>query len=40
MYERGDGLPQDYKMSYVWYSVAAANGNSEAVAFRNNSAKG
>ncbi|MNL80693.1 hypothetical protein D3C87_2076090 [compost metagenome] len=39
MYARGNGLPQDFKMAYVWYSVAAANGNMGASTSRDEAAK-
>ena len=29
MYENGKGIPQNYKTSYVWFSLAAANANGE-----------
>jgi uncharacterized protein len=29
-YARGNGVPQDYTMSYVWYSVAVANGSTSS----------
>jgi TPR repeat protein len=26
MYENGEGVPEDFVMAHVWYSLAAANG--------------
>jgi TPR repeat protein len=35
MYSLGHGVAQDYKLAYVWSSVAAANGLAEAVKQRD-----
>jgi len=35
MYANGQGVAQDYKLAYVWSSVAAANGDSDAVKTRD-----
>lgn len=39
MYASGRGVVQDYKMSYVWSSVATANGHIEALKLRDATAK-
>lgn len=30
MYSKGKGVTQDFKQAYVWFSVAAANGDLKA----------
>ncbi len=35
MYYKGQGVPQNYKLAYVWESLAAAQGNKEAAKERN-----
>ena len=30
MYEKGEGVPKDYKQAAYWYSKAAEQGNAEA----------
>ncbi|MNI94876.1 hypothetical protein D3C73_1530530 [compost metagenome] len=35
MYEKGEGIPQDYAQSYAWYAVAAASGDSLATKERD-----
>ena len=30
MYTEGEGLPRDYVTAYMWFSLAAAQGNEEA----------
>ena len=39
LYEHGEGVAQDYKQSYAWFSSAAANGYSNAVKARDIMAK-
>ena len=39
MYTNGEGVAQDYKQSYAWFSSAAANGYSDAVKARGIMAK-
>jgi uncharacterized protein len=35
MYANGHGVLQDYKQTYVWYSLAATNGHSVASKWRD-----
>ena len=35
MYANGNGVPQNNVRAYVWWSVAAAQGNEEARGFRD-----
>ena len=35
MYNNGAGVPQNYVMSYVWLSVATAQGKEDAKEFRD-----
>ena len=30
MYERGDGVPEDKVLAYMWWNLAAANGIEDA----------
>jgi TPR repeat protein len=30
MYKTGVGVPQNYKQAYIWFSLAAAQGNKDA----------
>jgi len=39
MYERGDGVPQDYVQAYMWYHLGAANGATRGAALRDALAK-
>lgn len=39
LYEIGRGVPQDYVLAHVWYTIAAINGDDNAVANRDASAK-
>ncbi len=39
LYEMGRGVPQDYLLAHVWYTIAAINGDDNAVANRDASAK-
>ncbi len=39
MYAMGQGVPQDYKAAYAWFSVAAANGDEDAAKDRDVVAK-
>jgi TPR repeat protein len=39
MYGNGQGVAQDYKSAHMWYNIAAANGNSNAVKNRDLIAK-
>ena len=38
-YDNGKGVPQNYREAYIWYSLAAANGDKEAAEYRDKSAK-
>lgn len=35
MYYKGQGVTQDYKKAYVWFSIAAKNGYESAVKARD-----
>lgn len=35
MYQKGEGIPQNYKNAYIWFSLAAAKGHNEAIKKRN-----
>ncbi len=35
MYKTGVGVPQNYKQAYIWFSLAAAQGNKDAAKKRN-----
>ncbi|WP_373874399.1 tetratricopeptide repeat protein, partial [Aeromonas caviae] len=35
IYAKGQGVPQDYKQAHAWFSVAAANGYSNATKGRD-----
>ncbi len=35
MYEEGKGVPKDYVMAYMWFNLAAAQGNGGAIIFRD-----
>lgn len=35
MYARGDGVPKDYFLAYMWFDLAAAQGNNRARKYRN-----
>lgn len=39
MYAIGQGVPQDYKEAYAWFSVAAVYGDADAVSNRDHAAK-
>ncbi len=39
LYELGRGVPLDYTMAYVWYSLAAASGDDNAAANRDGVAR-
>jgi hypothetical protein len=39
MFERGDGVPQDYVQAYMWYTLGAANGAKRGAALRDALAK-
>ncbi|MDH3691479.1 MAG: hypothetical protein OEU36_18720 [Gammaproteobacteria bacterium] len=39
LYEMGRGAPQSYVLAYVWYTIAATNGDDNAVANRDAAAK-
>ncbi len=39
LYEMGRGVPQDYSLSHMWYTLAAAAGDEIAVSNRDASAK-
>ena len=39
MYERGDGVRQDYVQAYMWYTPGAANGAKPGAALRDALAK-
>lgn len=39
VYSSDRGVPIDFKLAYVWFSVAAANGNANASAKRDECAK-
>ena len=32
-------MPQDYVTAYAWYNIAAANGDTEAATWKDNTAK-
>ncbi|WP_444902157.1 tetratricopeptide repeat protein [Microbulbifer sp. SSSA007] len=38
-YQYGQGVPQNYKSAYIWYSIAAASGDSESSELRDNISK-
>ena len=38
-YHSGEGAPQNFEQAYIWYSLAAANGDEEAAALREVVAK-
>ena len=35
MYYKGQGLPQDFVIAYVWFNMGATNGNENAVKGRD-----
>jgi TPR repeat protein len=35
MYGKGQGVPMDYVLSYMWFNLAAARGNKDAAKGRN-----
>ena len=35
MYVKGDGVPQDYVLAYMWFHIAGSNGHKNAVANRD-----
>jgi uncharacterized protein len=35
MYANGEGVPQDYAAAHMWFNLAAASGNKNAVKARN-----
>jgi TPR repeat protein len=35
LYERGDGVPQDYIQAYMWYKLGAANGGKSGAVLRD-----
>jgi TPR repeat protein len=39
MYSNGQGVPQDFVQTHMWFNLAAAQGNAEAKNFRNLIAK-
>lgn len=39
LYELGQGIPQDYVLAYLWYSLAATTGDINALESRNSTAK-
>jgi TPR repeat protein len=39
VYEIGQGVPQDYVRAYMWYHLAAARGNQEALRNRDDAAQ-
>jgi len=39
MFQIGKGTPQNYRSAYIWYSIAAANGDSDAARLRDGISK-
>ncbi len=39
IYYSGEGVPQNFRSAYIWYSIAAANNDSEAIQLRDEVAK-
>ena len=39
MYANGRGVAQNDKEAYIWYSIAAANGQKQAMKYRDDTAK-
>ena len=35
MYDRGNGVPQDYKIALKWWNIAASRGHKEAAKYRD-----
>lgn len=35
VYHLGNGKPQNYRLAYIWYSIAAASGDADAVQMRD-----
>ena len=35
MYDNGEGVPQDYVTAHMWFNLAAASGNKDAVKARD-----
>ena len=35
MYHRGDGVPQDYVQAHMWWNLAAAQGDEDAIGNRD-----
>jgi len=38
-YQIGEGIPQNYRKAYIWYSIASANGDKEAIKLRDKVSK-
>jgi uncharacterized protein len=39
LYWKGDGVPQDYVLAYMWLNLSAAQGNKDAAELRDKAAK-
>ena len=35
MYDKGQGVPQDYVLAHMWWNLSGSNGNKDAVTNRN-----